>query len=305
MILNIMMNLVTQFYTNLTLSKKQDSVTTKSKKSSEGNITISADGDSRSSKPEEPKELSVIKKPIVQDKNDEKKVNIGKYIDQKIKEKQQQQQKQEKDENKEASGGVKLVALTKVIDDIIKNQPDEKQIQSKDIEEKDNNDYINVHKMMVEMSQIEKGEGDGDTGANLESFEEMKKKIQKDNEIKKEKSETFVEAKDEAEDKKQIESDEPEMKRDVLADTAKFEEIKTSLISLLTEQIYLKVYQIVEENIAKDSFIYDHEKISKSIIKLASSGYDITKVLLSIDKVQEFYSIVIKDREVALDKVNK
>jgi hypothetical protein len=57
---------------------------------------------------------------------------------------------------------------------------------------------------------------------------------------------------------------------------------------------------MVLKKIPADSFIYDHEKISKSIIKLAGK-FDINLILICIEKIQEFYSLAIKEREKKLN----
>ena len=52
--------------------------------------------------------------------------------------------------------------------------------------------------------------------------------------------------------------------------------------------------------IPKDSFSYDHEKISNAFIKM--KGYDLKFILICIEKIPELYSLVIKDREHKLKK---
>jgi len=81
--------------------------------------------------------------------------------------------------------------------------------------------------------------------------------------------------------------------------------MKMNLIKEIGEELFKTVFKLIDQTIPNDSIVYDHEKISKSIIKLSSipnTSYNINNILICIDKIQEIYSLVIREREANLKK---
>jgi len=89
------------------------------------------------------------------------------------------------------------------------------------------------------------------------------------------------------------------------SDFNQFEEMKMNLIKEIGDDLFKAVFKIIDEMIPNDSIVYDHEKISKSIIKLSSvpnTSYNINNILICIGKIQEIYSLVIREKEANLKK---
>jgi len=176
-------------------------------------------------------------------------------------------------------------------------------------------EIYNVHKLLVEMSKIDKDEIAGDQ-SQTENFDQMKKNIE-ENLNQQTKEDDYIEYKRDlgSNEFKKLSSDiksdthKQESTTDLSAnqnsDLSQFQEMEQKLVKEIGEDLYKAVFKIIDQMIPSDSFFYDHEKISKSIIKLSTipnSSYNINSILICIGKIQEIYSLVIREREINLKK---
>jgi len=80
-------------------------------------------------------------------------------------------------------------------------------------------------------------------------------------------------------------------------DYSQLDVIKSQLEKDLGINLFNKAYQIVDDSVPQDSIRYNHEIISKKIIKDLMNNYENKNVLLSIEKIPELFSLLIKERE--------
>jgi len=166
----------------------------------------------------------------------------------------------------------------------------------------DAKDYYNVHKMCIELDNIH-----NDQEADLKCSQEMlllkKENISINDALKDEnyldtKSDT-IKSEDIKLQMKQAAATEPDVKKSTEQDSdySQLEVIREELERELGEVVLSKVYKIVEESVPFDSIVYNHELISKGILKSLLNNVDNALVLLSIGKIPEIFSLVIRERE--------
>ena len=99
-----------------------------------------------------------------------------------------------------------------------------------------------------------------------------------------------VEKSHEVDDKKKLGKDE----------SKEIEEVKKELLSVLGDDLYKKVHDLVENNTDKTEIKFDKEKLTKKIKEeIDNKAFEQKKIDAAIEKLDELFAIIIQERLVS------
>jgi len=221
----------------------------------------------------------------------QKMADLLKLMNKKYKVKEMDEYRRKTFGSKPSSGGFKKEGLKdiKEVNASTTVTPKLNQIKEEDTQS-DIKDYLNTHKMLCEMEKIEKDMNDSKVSPYLVNVNHSHLDI--NNAMK---DESYLDT--------GVDAEHHHYRTEANNTTTDFsilESVKKDLEMTLGQDVLNKACEIVDSSIPVDSLTYNHETISKALIRGLMGSFDSSLVLVSIDKIPELYSLVIKERELCL-----